>query len=514
MSASPAPASAVAGVAVDEVVGGLGSAVEGMVDLDVDTLDEAAVRRVLAADERAIRRLQAHQSRLVATLTDRRVAEAREQRPDDARAPQRAARGVRTDLTDQLGITPSQAKQVARTGRQVQDLPATRAAHAAGDLTDRHVQVIDEVTAHFTGDERRAFEAELVALAGRCRDAVAFGREARRLLIERDHDAAQADLERKKARRSGRVAQTEDGTTLLRLETAGYAGELVHTVVDAFRTQDAVGEHRTAEQRTHDAILTAFEVALRSGRASRQHGVRPQVAVVVPAEAVREGRGTAETRWSGPLPYREVASVLGDCFLTRLVADARGVPVSVSRRVRTVPAGLWQLLCVRDRGCIVDGCDAPAGWCEVAHLATPYRDDGRLTPGTAGLLCTAGPKHHAVYDNGGGIVEWVDGRPVVRLTAGRRSRPPTPPAARSTTHDAAPAPPSGPRPSTADVTRPTRPARQPRFARETRGTYDAVRASAQVGGAGRRVGEPAARVGGPGRRRCRTVLTPVRPPPT
>lgn len=487
-------------VAVGEVLGRLDTGVGEVVGLDTDALAEDEVRQVLAADERAIRRLQAHQARLAAALTERRVTQARLQRPDDARAPQRAARQVRSDMTDQLGITPSRAKQVTRTGRQVRDLPVTAMAHAEGHLTDQHVNVIAEVTAHAVGDDRRRFEAELVDLARECRDAVVFGRHARRLLIERDHDAAQADLDRRKARRSGRVCQTEDGSTLLRLQTAGYAGELVHTVVDAFRTQDAAGQHRTAEQRTHDAILAAFEVALRSGDASTQHGVRPHVALVVPAEALRDGRGAAEADWTGPLPYREVAALLGDCSLTRLIADARGIPLSVSRRVRTVPAALWQYVSVRDRTCIVEGCDAPAAWCQVAHLDTPYRDDGRLSPETAGLLCTAGTNHHAIFDNGGGTVTWVDGRPVVRLAAGRRTEPPPLPVGPATARDTSPAPPLGPSPSGVGVTRTPRPARQPRLGHETRGTYDVVQAAAQTGG--------------PGRRRCRSLRTTVRPPPS
>lgn len=326
-------------VGTDALLAGLDEVVGQVAAVDVDTLDEGALRQVLAADERAIRRLQAHQAALTATLTRRRAAQARVERPDDHRAPEKAARQVRSELSDGLGITPSRAKQVARTGGQLEDLPATAAAYADGAITHQHVDVIAEVTAHFTGDVRRDFEAELVGLADECRDAVVFGRRARGLLIERDHDAAMDDLERKKARRSGRVVQTETGTTLLRLETAGYEGELVHTVVDAFRTHDAAGEHRTAEQRTHDALVAAFETALRTGAASTQHGVRPHVALVVRPDSVRPRAGAARTTWTGPLPHAEVARLLGDCSLARIVTDAADVPLSVSRQVRTVPMG-------------------------------------------------------------------------------------------------------------------------------------------------------------------------------
>lgn len=405
--------------AVDVLLGALDAAVGELVEADLDTLGEPEIGRMLAAEERAIRRLQAHQSRLTATLTRRRAERARTDRPDDPGAPQRAERQVRAQLTDELGITPSRAKQVARTGRQVETLPATAAAHADGQLTDQHVAVIAEVTAHTSGQDRRAFEAELVTLAGRCRDAVVFGRQARALLAERDHDAAMADLNRKRARRSGRLTQTPEGTTVLRLDTVGLDGELVHTVVDAFRTPDATGAHRTAEQRTHDAIMAAFQTALRTGAAATQHGVRPQVAVIVRADSIRDRDGTAATRWTGPLPYAAVARLLGDCVLTRIVADAHDVPLSVSKKVRTVPAGLWTLLVARDGGCIVAGCDAPAGWCEVAHLDTPFVDDGKLTPDTAGLLCASGANHHRAYDTRGWTPTWRDGRPVVVIPRSR-----------------------------------------------------------------------------------------------
>lgn len=419
MSTTTAPMGPADPAVIDEAVATLATAVDGLVRLDEDTLDDDAIGQVLAGAEGAIRRLRAVQAQLANTLSRRRARAARLARPDDPRAPQKAARAVRGELTDRLGITPSKAKQLARTGAQLEHLPATSDACADGRLTAGHARVIDEVTAHFHGDARTRFEAELVELAGRCRDAVVFGRRARRLLIDRDHDAAMADLDRKKARRSGQVTQTETGTTLLRLETAGYEGELVHTVVDAFRTPDATGEHRTAEQRTHDAVVAAFETALRAGAASTQHGVRPHVALTFRADSIRPGDGAAETTWSGPLPYAEVARLLGDCSLTRIVADLDDVPLSVSRQVRTVPMGLWRLLVHRDGGCIVVGCDAPAGWCQVAHLGDWYVAGGRLAPDTAGLLCTAGSNHHAHFDNGDHPVVWNGGRPTVNFGARR-----------------------------------------------------------------------------------------------
>lgn len=409
-----------ADTAVRDAVATLEQAVETLAVLDVDALDETGIGHTLQGAERSIRRLRALQARLANTLSRRRARAARAQRPDDPRAAHKAARAVRGQLTDQLGITPSQSKQLVRTGTQLEHLPLTSNAYRQGRLTDAHVRVIDQVTAHFHGRARADFEEELLALADQCRDAVEFGRRARRRLIDRDHDAAMADLNRHKARRSARVAQTPDGTTHLSLDTAGYHGELLHTVIDAFRTPDTPGQHRTAEQRTHDAVMAAFETALRTGTAATQHGVRPHVSLVFRAESVRSRTGTVDTNWTGPLPYAEVARLLGDCSLARIVTDATEAPLSVSTQVRTVPMGLWRLLVLRDGGCIAQGCDAPAGWCQVAHLDDWFADGGKLAPDTAGLLCTAGNNHHAMFDRGDLQVTWTDGRPAVHPPSDRQ----------------------------------------------------------------------------------------------
>jgi hypothetical protein len=359
-------------------------------------------------------------------LTRRRAAAARAERPGDARAGDKAALAVRRQLCQELGITPSQAKQTTRLGRHLESLPVAGAALADGTLTPGHIGVIAEVTAHFTGDERDRFEAELVQLASECRDAWGFGHHARARLIEIDHDAALRDLKAKEARRGAAVTQTPDGTTLLRLRTAGYAGELLHTAIDAFRTPDPPGTHRSAEQRTHDALITALETALRTGTASTQHGIRPHVAVTIPVDALTSDRagGVADTIWTGPLPAGALTGLLGDCTLTRILTDARSTPLEVSTAVRTVPAGLWKLLVVRDGGCIAEGCDTPPGWCQVAHLDVPYRHDGKLSPATAALLCTTGTNHHTAYDTGRlPPIVWTNGKPVIP----RPSRPPPDP---------------------------------------------------------------------------------------
>jgi hypothetical protein len=148
--------------AVDDVVTGLAAAVDELLAVDVDALDDGGLGRLLATGETTLRRVQGMQAKLAQTLTRRRAAAARAERPGDARAGDKAALAVRRQLCQELGITPSQAKQTTRLGRHLESLPVAGAALADGTLTPGHIGVIAEVTAHFTGDERDRFEAELV----------------------------------------------------------------------------------------------------------------------------------------------------------------------------------------------------------------------------------------------------------------------------------------------------------------------------------------------------------------
>ena len=91
------------------------------------------------------------------------------------------------------------------------------------------------------------------------------------------------------------------------------------------------------------------------------------------------GRRVAELGFTGPVPLAELQGLLADCSFSRVVLGPDSIPVEVSKHVRTVPQGLFRAVVTRDRGCTWPGCDAPPGWCDVAHGNTPFRDRGRLT---------------------------------------------------------------------------------------------------------------------------------------
>jgi hypothetical protein len=244
------------------------------------------------------------------------------------------------------------------------------------------------------------------------------------VLAQLDPKTAQKDQRDQHSRRSGRMSQRPDGSTWLGVEVSGVDGEFLQATIDAFRTADADGERRTWEQKTADAVMTMARAAAGTLNDPDARCGAPVFLLQLPARQLlgddqcdRLRAGNGHTTFSGPLPLSELTHLIGDSHVAALLADADGLPLAVTKQVRTVPVGLWRLLVARDRGCIMAGCDARPGWCQVAHLADPYRNFGKLAPNTAGLLCH---RHHTAFDAGRLTVTWTDSRPVVH----RRTAPP------------------------------------------------------------------------------------------
>jgi hypothetical protein len=276
-----------------------------------------------------------------------------------------------------------------------------------------HARIIGRILSSLLGEQRERVEAELVDLAERL-DVVAFGRAARKLQGRIQPDMLAAAQRRQRFDRRFRATDTEDGGFAFSGLLYGTAAETARTAVQAFRRPDAAGEHRTPEQRGADAFEQLCAVALSSGQAPTRHGVRPQVMVTIaadqlalleqqPEQAVGEFVGSGQ-----PIAGPELRHLLADSKLVRAVLGADDVPIAVSTTVRTVPAGLWRALLLRDGGCTWPGCDAPASWCDVAHGLVPFADDGRLSLDNAMLLCR---RHHRLYDASNLEVR-IDGRTV------------------------------------------------------------------------------------------------------
>ncbi|MFP4311477.1 MAG: DUF222 domain-containing protein [Nitriliruptoraceae bacterium] len=408
----------------DVVVARLGAAeaaLEALACVEVEDLAPDQLETLLGQLPRLLRQLDGVRARVFAAA---QRAALRQRSSEDAGV---VLNDHQRQLSRQQRLAPTQAKRLLDAGRAAADHRATGAAMRAGDLDAGQAQTIARILAEVPLDRRAAVEAELLELA-RQHDPVTFGRHARAILGREQSPALARDERRQHARRSFRAADTDDGGLAVSGAFYGVAAERVRLAVRAFRRPDTPNEHRTPGQRGADAFEQLCEAALRSGAAPTSHGVRPQVIVTMSA-ADLAALEDAPTDVTGTLvgsgqtvSGAELRSLVADSQLVRLVLDADRTPIEVSGVVRTVPLGLWRALLIRDGGCVWPGCDAPASWCDVAHGADAYADDGKLSPANAMLLCR---RHHRTFDAGDRAVR-IDGDsvtfPGVRLPgAGPRS---------------------------------------------------------------------------------------------
>ncbi len=383
------------------------AAVQRLAGVTVDELADEELESLLSRVRRPLLQLEGVRSRAAAAAVARAASRA-DRTPLGAAVQDRQRR-----LAEQQQVTHSEIKQQIAAGRAARDHEATGRAMAEGQVAPRHAQLIAKILADIPPERRAEVEAELLELAGRL-EAGAFGRAARELLGRERPQALATDETRQHRARSLRATTTEDGGFAFSGLLYGAAAEQARVAFSAFRRPDTPGERRTPAQRGADAFEQLCAAALRVGDAPTNHGERPQVMVVFTAAeyaALSTSPELTTGRFLGSgqtVTGREVRNLVDDCEMFRLVLDEQAVPMEVSKSVRTVPVGLWRALMLRDGGCVWEGCDAPASWCDVAHGNRSFTRGGKLSLDNSMLLCR---RHHRRFDQGSFSVR-IEGRQV------------------------------------------------------------------------------------------------------
>ncbi|WP_421732698.1 hypothetical protein [Cellulomonas sp.] len=91
-----------------------------------------------------------------------------------------------------------------------------------------------------------------------------------------------------------------------------------------------------------------------------------------------------------PVPMSELARVLCEAEITRIVMSAESLPLDVGRSKRLFTTAQRRAAVVRDGQCVWNGCEQHASRCEVHHIRWWGRDSGATSLSNAALLC----KHH------------------------------------------------------------------------------------------------------------------------
>ena len=391
---------------------------------------EALAARQAAIGLRLLREADARDlgRRLGATSTTGWLRHRLRLRPGEAK--------VRVDLANRLRVGEPADGPVdfaANVGTTAggRSMPETAAALAAGEVSVDHAAVIAKTMVELPGglstEQEQVAESNLAGWA-REHDPITVGRLGRHLVHALDTATLEEREQRAFNRRDLRFSEVGDGSTRISGRLDAESAAMVRAALDSLAAPcpaaDGTQDPRTAGQRTADALVELSRRAADRGGLPAGHGVRPHVAVIVSLETLlirtgdHGGAGTlgwgwtptapGELGWGGPLSSEAIRRIACDAGVTRVITDAASVPLDVGRESRTVTAGQWAALVVRDRGCAFPGCTRPSEWC-IAHHITHWADGGNTDLDNLVLFC--GYHHRVVHHHGWQVIMAADHHP-------------------------------------------------------------------------------------------------------
>lgn len=292
-------------------------------------------------------------------------------------------------LRSQLHMSTNQAAQQVMLARELDRLPETAKALAAGEISYQHAAVIASC-ARKLGAEVVAEREEILVGCAKEVDPFSLNKVTEHLEHCVDPDGSLGFFERQYQRRTLQLHRTEDGMYALRGIFDREGGALIATGLEALMKPRGSEDARSAGQRRADALVDKFRSQVES----------PQLTVICEPGTLRGEKGApaAELRDRLTLPSEVVRRIACDCSFQEGHVCADGVEVHLGELQRVVSPRLRRQLELRDGGCSVSGCDEPAGRCEAHHLRH-WADGGRTSLENLALLCWGHHRRqHAGHD--------------------------------------------------------------------------------------------------------------------
>ena len=187
------------------------------------------------------------------------------------------------------------------------------------------------------------------------------------------------------------------GLTGIKGQLDDHGVEVVKKAIDALAAprptpgatpdEDCTPDPRPSATRLAHALVEALERYLTAGDGPANGGEKPQVVVYLHWDQVT-GEISKATRESGfSMTTGEARRYLCDARVIPVVLGGKGEILDVGREMRTFSRGMRRAIKARDRGCIWDGCDRPANWCDIHHVQWWKRDFGETSVANGVLLC-------------------------------------------------------------------------------------------------------------------------------
>jgi Domain of unknown function (DUF222) len=349
----------------------LAAAVDGLLDVDVDALDDVQLRKFVVGVACQEARLAAAKARVVHRWES---------------SAGWAADGSRTAATALARDTMTSQKTAARElhrARALASMPATMAALAAGRFSTDYADLLVRANQSWRDAVFADHEQLLV-------DEIAGLRyhQAKRLVDywcqQADAQAADDQAQRDRDAAHLHASTTIDGNVVIdgvldAVRGAIVTGELKRLEHDLYLADKKAGVIRTAAQRRADALVL---MATRSSGATGTPA-RPLFTVVVGDESLSQ---LCELANGTVIAAGSLVPWMCTAMLESVIFDGASTIISVSRK-RTFTGAIRRAIQVRDRHCQhPSGCDIAAEDCDVDHI-TPYADDGPTAQWNGRLGC-------------------------------------------------------------------------------------------------------------------------------
>jgi hypothetical protein len=350
---------------------------EEMAGSDADALAERVVQLAQAA-ERA-------DAALLSTLA---VLRGRGGVPDGHRS--LVAWLVRT-----TGMDRPDAHRTVRTAQVLADHDRLAKAVAAGDVTSNKARTLSAVV---IPDRRELFAQDVDALVD---TAATVSADELRLVARRWADHADDQLGR------GEPARIHDNRgvwhrrfgQLSELIVRGLSSDVAVLLARLDRTAppdpaDTPGGTRSLAQRRYDALTLLGALPDGGGRLDPEHTVN----ILIDWETLHGGfdvDGCSQTMDGIPVDPANVARLVCDSWLVRVILSAEGEVLDLGRRTRLFSAAQRKALLIEHGGCAV--CGAAPQWCDIHHL-DPWQPEGETNKANGLPLCRI--DHTRVHEHG------------------------------------------------------------------------------------------------------------------
>jgi len=383
----------------------LRSVVESLRSESLPELPDALLEEDFAELHRAVEQLEVERLRRLAEL-DRRQLFQRDGHLSAA-----------SWLADTFKVAWGTAREHVRIARGLDEMPETRRALDAGELSMSAVRVLCQARRTdpeaFKRSEETLVEAARIHQMGDLQRIASYWREQ----VEQERSLEGED--RLRARRQLHASVSFLGMVRVDGDLDPESGETLLTALSAVLDAEArSGTHddRTPAQRRVDALVEICRQSLDRSDRPTVAGERPHVTVTVGPDAIQAGsNGIGELDHTGPISSETARRLACDASVMRVVMAGRSEPLDVGRRTPVVPPAMRRAVIVRDRHCRFPGCDRPHSWCD-AHHVVHWADGGPTAVPNLVLLCRR--HHRMIHQRGGFTLELLDGRPVFRRPDG------------------------------------------------------------------------------------------------